>query len=176
MKIILQILIALLPFVSIAQTKLPFNKNKSTITYAMNHIMHAWDGTSNQLNGLVQLNANGQIEKVAMIAKVSSFDSKSSNRDAHMLEVVESLKYPNISFQSTSVTETAKDKLLVKGMLEFHGIKKETTFEAISKKKEKETVVSGNFIFLLEDFKIERPSFMLTKVDNEVKVKFEIAF
>ena len=176
MKIILQILIALLPLVSIAQTKLPFNKNKSTITYAMNHIMHAWEGTSNQLNGLVQLNANGQIEKVAMIAKVSSFDSKSSNRDAHMLEVVESLKYPNISFQSTSVTETAKDKLLVKGMLEFHEIKKETSFEATSRKKDKETTVSGNFIFLLEDFKIERPSFMLTKVDNEVKVNFEITF
>ena len=176
MKIIFQLLIASLPLVSIAQTKLPFNKNKSTITYAMNHIMHAWEGTSNQLNGLVQLNANGQIEKVAMIAKVSSFDSKSSNRDAHMLEVVESLKYPNISFQSTSVTETAKDKLLVKGMLEFHGIKKETSFEATSRKKDKETTVSRNFIFLLEDFKIERPSFMLTKVDNEVKVKFEIAF
>ena len=76
MKIILQILVASPPILSIAQTKLPFNKNKSTITYAMNHIMHAWDGTSNQLNGLVQLNANGQIEKVAMIAKVSSFDSK----------------------------------------------------------------------------------------------------
>jgi polyisoprenoid-binding protein YceI len=176
MKIIFQILLASLPILSIGQTKLPFNKNKSTITYAMNHIMHAWDGTSNQLNGLVQLNAKGQIEKVAMIAKVSSFDSKSSNRDAHMLEVVESLKFPNISFQSTSVTETSKDKLLVKGILDFHGVKKETSFEAISKKKDKETVVSGNFIFLLEDFKIERPSFMLTKVDNEVKVNFEITF
>lgn len=176
MKIIFQILLALAPLLTSAQTKVSFNKSKSTITYAMNHILHAWEGTSNQLNGLVQLNTNGQIDKVAMIAKVSSFDSKSSNRDAHMLEVVESLKYPNISFQSTSVTESGKDKLLVKGILEFHGIKKETSFEAMSKKKEKETVVTGNFIFLLEDFKIERPSFMLTKVDNEVKVNFEITF
>jgi polyisoprenoid-binding protein YceI len=176
MKNLVYILIAILPLWSISQTKIPFNKNKSSITYAMNHIMHAWEGTSNQLNGLVQLNANGQIEKVAMITKVSSFDSKSSNRDAHMLEVVESLKFPNISFQTTTVTETAKDKLLVKGLLEFHGIKKEISFDAVSRKKEKETIVSGNFIFLLEDFKIERPSFMLTKVDNEVKVSFEITF
>jgi len=69
----------------------------------MNHIMHAWEGTSNQLNGIVQLNANGQIEKIAILAKVSSFDSKSSNRDGHMLEIVESLKFPNITFQSTSI-------------------------------------------------------------------------
>jgi len=170
-------LIALLfvfPIVGFSQTKISINKNNSTITYAMNHIMHAWEGTSNQLNGIVQFNANGQIEKVAILTKVSSFDSKSSNRDAHMLEVVESLKYPNISFQSTSITETNKEKILVKGILDFHGVKKEISFEADVKKKGTQTSVVGNTIFLLEDFNIERPSFMLTKVDNEVKVKFEI--
>lgn len=138
--------------------------------------MHAWEGTSNQLNGIVQLNANGQIEKIAILAKVSSFDSKSSNRDGHMLEIVESLKFPNITFQSTSITEAGNNKLLVKGMLEFHGVKKEIAFETTAKKKDKENTANGNFIFLLEDFKIERPSFMLTKVDNEVKVKFEIVW
>lgn len=176
MKNILLILMASLPYLSFAQTKLPFNKNNAAITYSMKHVLHEWEGTSNQLNGLVQLNKNAQIEKVAMITKVSSFDSKSSNRDAHMLEIVESLKYPNISFQSTSITEPEKDKLLVKGILEFHGVKKEMAFGATVSKKDKETIVIGNFVFLLEDFKIERPSFMLSKVENEVKVHFEIAF
>ena len=106
-------LLFVLPIVGFSQTKISINKNNSTITYAMNHIMHAWEGTSNQLNGIVQFNANGQIEKVAILTKVSSFDSKSSNRDAHMLEVVESLKYPNISFQSTSITETNKEKIFL---------------------------------------------------------------
>ncbi len=169
-------LIVLLPLIGLAQTKISINKNNSSITYAMNHIMHAWEGTSKQLNGIVQLNGNGQLEKVAILTKVSSFDSKSSNRDAHMLEVVESLKYPNISFQSTSISETSKDKWMIKGILDFHGVKKETSFEATSNKKNNQTTVVGNFIFLLEDFKIERPSFMLTKVDNEVKVTFEIVW
>ncbi len=176
MKLFVYIILACLPFLSFSQTKISVNKNKSSITYGMNHIMHAWEGTSNQLNGIVQLNSNGQIEKIAILAKVSSFDSKSSNRDGHMLEIVESLKFPNITFQSTSITEAGNNKLLVKGMLEFHGVKKEIAFETTTKKKDKENTANGNFIFLLEDFKIERPSFMLTKVDNEVKVKFEIVW
>jgi hypothetical protein len=176
MKFIFLLLLGSAPFLSFSQTKISIDKNQSSITYAMNHIMHAWEGTSNQLNGIVQLSTNGQVEKVAIVTKVSAFDSKSSNRDAHMMEVAEALKFPTISFQSTSIEYTNKEKLLVKGMLDFHGVKKEISFEGAISKKGNKTIVNGNFIFLLEDFKIERPSFMLSKVDNEVKVNFEAAW
>jgi polyisoprenoid-binding protein YceI len=92
------------------------------------------------------------------------------------LEVVEALKYPNISFYSTSVTTGKDGSLDVKGVLQFHGVNKETTFKATTKSLNGATQVTGNFIFLLEDFKIERPSFMLKPVDNEVKVKFEVLY
>lgn len=160
----------------LAQTKKAIDRKKSTITYSMNHLLHAWDGTSSDLNGAVQLKADGSIEKVAIVSKVSAFDSKSSNRDAHLLEVVEALKFPNISFYSTSVTAAKDGTLDVKGVLQFHGVNKETAFKAIAKNVNGTTQVTGNFIFLLEDFKIERPSFMLKPVDNEVKVKFEVFY
>ncbi|MEY2586704.1 MAG: hypothetical protein RLY11_553 [Bacteroidota bacterium] len=176
MKLLFALFLGCTPFLSFSQTKVPIDKSQSSITYAMNHIMHAWEGTSNQLNGIVQLNNSGQVEKVAIITKVSAFDSKSSNRDAHMMEVTEALKFPTISFQSTSIEYANKEKLLVKGLLDFHGVKKEISFEGAMSKKGTKTIVSGNFIFLLEDFKIERPSFMLSKVDNEVKVNFEAAW
>jgi polyisoprenoid-binding protein YceI len=169
-------LLLLSPGFLMAQTKKPLDKKKSTITYSMNHLLHAWDGTSSDLNGAVQLKADGSIEKVAIVSKVSAFDSKSSNRDAHLLEVVEALKYPNISFYSTSVTTGKDGSLDVKGVLQFHGVNKETTFKATTKSLNGATQVTGNFIFLLEDFKIERPSFMLKPVDNEVKVKFEVLY
>ena len=169
-------LLLLSPGFLMAQTKKPLDKKKSTITYSMNHLLHAWDGTSSDLNGAVQLKADGSIEKVAIVSKVSAFDSKSSNRDAHLLEVVEALKYPNISFYSTSVTTGKDGSLDVKGVLQFHGVNKETTFKATTKSLNGATQVTGNFIFLLEDFKIDRPSFMLKPVDNEVKVKFEVFY
>jgi polyisoprenoid-binding protein YceI len=170
------LVILLLPVFAIAQVKKPVDKEKSFITYAMNHMLHAWEGTSTALNGIVQLEENGKIEKVAIVSKVSAFDSKSSNRDAHMLEVTEALKYPNISFSSTAVTESANGELEVKGALQFHGVKKEIGFKGIKKANGNNTVVTGDFIFLLEDFNIVRPSFMLKKVDNEVKVRFEIHY
>ena len=164
------------PCLLVGQTKKPLDKNRSTITYSMNHLLHAWDGISTQVNGVVQLGPDNRIEKVAIASKVSAFDSKNSNRDAHMLEVVEALKFPNISFYSTSITETKKGELDVKGILQFHGVNKEISFKANATEVKNNIQVTGNFIFLLEDFKIERPSFMLKPVDNEVKVKFDVLY
>ena len=170
------ILLVLFPGLLLAQTKKPLDKKKSTITYSMNHLLRAWDGTSSDINGAVQLKADGSIEKVAIVTKVSAFDSKSSNRDAHLLEVVEALKFPNISFYSTAITPAKDGSLDVKGVLQFHGVNKETSFKATTKTVNGATQVTGNFIFLIEDFKIERPSFMLKPVDNEVKVKFDVFY
>lgn len=164
------------PSLLMAQTKKIVDKKMSTITYYMNHALHAWDGTSSDLNGVVVVSPENKIQKVAIVSKVSAFDSKSSNRDAHMLEVTEALKFPNISFSSTSITELKSGELEIKGMLQFHGVSKEISFKGLSKNETGSTKVSGEFIFLLEDFKIERPSFMLQKVDNEVKVTFDIHF
>lgn len=174
----MRILIALffLPAFIQAQTKKPIDKKQSTITYSMNHLLHAWDGTSNELNGVVQLNSKNELEKVAIVSKVSAFDSKSSNRDSHMLEVTEAIKFPNISFYSTTLTETKKGEWDVKGILQFHGVNKEISFKANAKESNGIIHMNGNFIFLLEDFKIERPSFMLKPVDNEVKVRFDVFF
>ncbi|MEY3186923.1 MAG: hypothetical protein RL675_747, partial [Bacteroidota bacterium] len=124
----------------------------------------------------VQFNNKNEIEKVAIVSKVSAFDSKSSNRDSHMLEVTEAIKFPNISFYTTALTEAKKGEWDVKGILQFHGVNKEISFKSTSKENNGVTEMIGNFIFLLEDFKIERPSFMLKPVDNEVKVRFEIFF
>jgi len=172
----LLLLLLLVPSMMIAQTKKPFDNKNSFVSYEMHHILHTWVGTSKELNGVVQLGADGKIEKVALVSKVSGFDSENSNRDAHMMEVTEALKYPTISFYSTSVVESKPGELDVKGVLQFHGVNKETVFKATAASKGGAAIVSGDLIFLLEDYKIQRPSFMLNKVDNEVKVKFEVHY
>ena len=174
MRILLFLLFT--PSILIAQIKKSVDKKKSSITYSMNHLLHAWDGTSTDLNGVVVINTENKIEKVAIVSKVSAFDSKSSNRDAHMLEVTEALRYPNISFSSSAIAESKNGELDIIGILQFHGVGKEISFKATRKNETSSSRVDGEFIFLLEDFKIQRPSFMLQKVDNEVKVKFEIVF
>ena len=152
------------------------DKHNSIITYHMVHPMHSWDGVSNQIDGVVQFDdKTRQITKVALVSKVSSFDSKSSNRDSHMMEVTEAIKYPNVSFVSSSIKEDG-DNLDVIGVIVFHGVSKEIKFKAKRETVNKQTQVSGEFIVLLEDFKIERPSLMMMKTENEMKMTFSVQF
>lgn len=159
-----------------AQTKqIRADKNLSSMTYGMKHALHAWTGTSREVACAAETNAEGQITRVAATVKVKSFDSKNSNRDAHMLEVTDALTYPNITFSSTSVTPETGG-YLVRGNLSFHGVTKPFETKVTEVKKNGRRIITGRFIFLLEDFAIERPTLMLVKTDNEVEVNVEFHF
>lgn len=153
-----------------------FDKANTNLTYHMSHPMHEWDGISNDVDGVVQFDAqNGLIQKVAMVAKVSSFDSKNSNRDSHLLEITEAIKYPSVSFVSTQVKDNGGDLELL-GKIVFHNVTKEISFKAQSKTVSKNRVITGSFILLIEDFNLERPSLMMVKTSNEMKMSFSVAF
>ena len=109
--------------------------------------------------------------KVAMLAKVLCFDSQNSNRDSHMLEVTEALKYPNVTFSSTSITQNG-NQLAVKGTLNFHEVAREVSFMANVQTVNHHKIVTGGFTTLLEDYKINQPSLMLLPVDNKMKIEF----
>jgi polyisoprenoid-binding protein YceI len=159
-----------------AQTKqIRADKSLSSITYGMKHALHAWTGTSKEVACAAETNAEGRITRVAATVKVKSFDSQNSNRDAHMLEVTDALTHPNITFSSTTVTPESNG-YLVKGNLIFHGVTKPFEARVTEAQKNGRRMISGRFIFLLEDFGIERPTLMLVKTDNEVEVSFEFYF
>ena len=159
-----------------AQTKqIRADKSLSSITYGMKHALHAWTGTSKEVACAAETNAEGRITRVAATVKVKSFDSQNSNRDAHMLEVTDALTHPNITFSSTTVTPESNG-YLVKGNLSFHGVTKPFEARVTEAQKNGRRMISGRFIFLLEDFGIERPTLMLVKTDNEVEVSFEFYF
>jgi polyisoprenoid-binding protein YceI len=153
-----------------------FDKANSSLTYHMSHPMHEWDGISKEVDGVVQFDAqNGLIQKVAMVAKVSSFDSKNSNRDSHLLEITEAIKFPSVSFVSTQVKDNGGE-LEVQGKISFHNVTKEISFKAQSKTVAKARVITGSFTLLIEDFNLERPSLMMVKTSNEMKMSFSVAF
>lgn len=153
-----------------------FDKVKSSITYSMSHPMHNWDGVSKEVDGLVQFDAqSGKIVKVAAVVKIASFDSKNSNRDAHVLEVTEAIKYPSVTFVTTLVKDDGAT-LDVLGKVTFHNVTKTIHFVAAAKKEEKRRILTGNFMVLLEDFNIERPSLMMIKTANEMKMAFYLEY
>lgn len=156
--------------------KVPNIKDKSTITYSMVHPLHKWDGVSKEVSSVILTDASRSvITQVAVTAKLASFDSKNANRDSHMLEVAEGIKFPNVTFAGNDIQQ--KDgKLLVKGKLTFHGITRDISFEGVRKDEGKITFISGGFDVKLSDFNIEPPSILGFATEDSFKIKFSMAY
>ena len=127
------------------EQKYQLNTEKSKISYSANHILHPWKGVNTNVKGVLVLNPDNQeIKEMAVLAFVQDFDSKNEGRDAHALEVLESLSYPEVRFYS-NLMEQKKDSLFIHGQLDFHGVIKILLLLVIKKLVEDQLVLSGNF-------------------------------
>jgi polyisoprenoid-binding protein YceI len=146
----------------------------SSITYTMKHKLHTWDGTSKQVNVASKWNGD-KLEQISVLAKVSSFNSGLSSRDSHMIEVLDALSIPNITFSSSSIHYNGAS-IIVSGKLQFHGVTKDIQFNVREKKENNQLLYEGEFPVLLESFNVERPSLLFVKTDNSMNIKFALVF
>jgi polyisoprenoid-binding protein YceI len=152
------------------------DKTESSITYHCVHPLHEWDGVNkNVICVMSYQDSSNVIERVAMLAKVADFDTQNSNRDSHALEVLDGIKYPNVTFSSTSIVADGKH-LKVSGNLTFHNETRPISFDAQREDADKKITVTGNFSVLLSDYKIARPSFMLKDMDDKMGLAFVMVF
>ena len=113
---------------------------------------------------------------------VESFDSENSNRDAHMKEVVEAARFGFVDLKATGelpppASFPSTVTRVFKGQIEFHGIQQvmdlpvKVTFESATR-----VVAEASFKISLDAFKVERPSLMFVKVDDEMKLSASLVF
>lgn len=153
-----------------------FETSTSSVTYSMRHKLHSWEGVSKDLKVATKWNEQkSEIEQISIVVNVATFNSGLSSRDSHMLEVLDGLTYPRILFSSSSVQYTP-DGILVKGKLQFHGVERMIETKVKLEKVNKRWVFSGSLPVLLEDYKVERPSLLFVKVDNLIKIDFQVAY
>lgn len=153
-----------------------YETNGSSITYSMRHKLHSWEGVSKDLKVATKWNEQkNEIEQISIVVNVATFNSGLSSRDSHMMEVLDGLTYPRILFSSSSVQYTP-DGLLVKGKLQFHGVDRMIETKVKFEKINNKWVFSGSLPVLLEDYKVERPSLLFVKVDNLIKIDFQVAY
>jgi len=154
----------------------------SSITYHLVHKMHKVDGVSHKVEGKARLMPDGKA-LVEVHAPSESFDSGNVNRDAHMKEAVEAAKYPSIELKALGEgvkvpsTFPTTQKKTFKAQLTFHGIQQvfdlpvELTWESATKVQ-----AAASFAISLDAYKVERPSLMFVKVDDELKLDAKLAF
>lgn len=156
--------------------KIEADKKSSYITYAMKHPMHDWDAKSNMAKSVIVYNSTSQkIEAVAVVVPVKSFDSGNSNRDSHAIEVLEALKFPNVSFSASSIQES-DSQVTAKGNLTFHGVSKPVELKATKSVIKNALKLEGGFTINMKDFAVEPPGLMGIKTDDKITIKYSMVF
>jgi polyisoprenoid-binding protein YceI len=110
----------------------------------------------------------------------ASFDTGDGNRDSHMRETLECTRYPFVVYKGVTsvVLPAARGKAVearLEGELDFHGVKQPLSIPAqLSFEPDGAVVVRAKFPVNLEAHRIERPSLLFVKVDENVLLDVEL--
>jgi polyisoprenoid-binding protein YceI len=155
---------------------------ESSLTYHLVHKLHKVNGVSKRVEGRARIQPGGLAQVMAR-APIESFDSGNSNRDAHMKEATEAARFPHVELKATAsnvvapATFPATFKTTFKAQLTFHGVQQsldvpvEITFSDANR-----IVATATITISLDRFKVERPSLMFVKVNDDVSIDAHIVF
>ena len=132
---------------------------------------------TNKLSACVLNTKTGEIASVAMI---KSFKFKSSLMQEHFNEnYIESDKYPKAIFKGKIENfdilklTTQKQEFTIKGTIELHGKSKNISVVAKISKNENITNIVSTFTLNTEDFNIDLPFLISSKVSKKVEVNLD---
>ena len=156
------------------QNQWKIDSQASFIQYKGEHLLHSWDGLNEKVYGVAIPNKTKMgLEQIAILVYVRDFDSKNSGRDAHSLEVLEALKYPEIRFYSNAI-EVQEEQIILDGSFDFHGNKIEKEIAATLKQKDSKWILEGSFQLTPTDFKIDLPAFLSIKMEDLLEINYSI--
>jgi polyisoprenoid-binding protein YceI len=162
--------------------ELSIDGQRSTVTYHLVHKLHRFDGTSHKVDGRARLLPGGAAQVMVRIP-VESFDSKNVNRDAHMKETVEVARFPDVELKAlgegvavpASFPATVERRM--KAQVTFHGVQQlldvpvKITFESADRVR-----AESSFTVSVDSFKIERPSLLFVKIDDDMTIDANLVF
>ena len=104
---------------------------------------------------------------------ISKLKSDNEERDEHMVEALESKKYPGATYTFNTVTKTSKG-YDISGILDFHGVKKPLTVHAAIKEDTKSLNIKGKGSFLLSNYNIKPIKMLFLTVRDRIDLKINV--
>jgi len=115
--------------------------------------------------------------------KVEYFNSDNELRDSHMMEVLEGIIFPEITWKAAAVGvpsapfSAGTHKLDLEGTLTVHGVSQKVQIPVQMEVASNGLVdVTSVFSISLESFEIERPSLVFVKIADEVPITVRMVF
>jgi len=106
------------------------DKSHSEAGFQVRHLMSKVRGHFNDYAGTITVDpAKPETASVEFTIKAATIDTANANRDKDLIgaNFFEVEKFPDITFKSSKVKATGKDKYDVTGTLTIHGVAKEVT-------------------------------------------------
>ena len=171
-------LVIALAAAQLAGRTLALEPAQSTVRFHVNHKLHKVDGQARTVEAKAAVGPDGRVLAMVRIP-VTSLDSGDANRDANMREVLDVARYPFIVFKGVgNVSDTspgASTEVTLKGELDLHGVKQPVEVPArVEVAKDGTIRLRGTTHISLEAFRIERPSLLLVKLDDDCRIDLDI--
>jgi polyisoprenoid-binding protein YceI len=156
-----------------------FSVRSGTLTYKVVHKLHEVEGTTRSVEGRALVQEDGAA-KVQVRAKLASFDSGNSNRDAHMREVTHEPIHSYASVKGTvqglRLPLSAPVELSLSATVELNGEKQDASIPITFRPDGPRIRATFSFPVSLEAFKVERPELLFVKVEDRVQVTGDLVF
>ncbi len=137
------------------------------------------EGTFSGLSGTVKFDEHDLADaKFEVYVKVNTIKTGNQTKDKHAMgeSWLDEKKFPRIMFSSTSFQNTKGNQYSVKGMLEFHGVKKAVEIPFMFLEKGNKATFEGKFMLNRKDYGIQGNMFGFVVGDDlEISLKVPVS-
>jgi polyisoprenoid-binding protein YceI len=174
-SIVLALLILIVSPAAAQQTTLQLDPAQASVKFTLGDVLHTVRGTFQLKRGALQLDQSAGKLSGEIVVDAKSGESGSGMRDRKMhREVLESEKYPEISFRPDRVEGTVavqgKSSVKVHGMFSIHGVDREITVPAEVDMASDHWTATVHFTIPYEKWGMKNPSTLFLRVDSSVEI------
>lgn len=160
--------------------------SKTDVTFHISHPAKEYD--ANLLPGGAKIVGSfdpTDLGKTGFDVKISveKFFSDNTRRDSHMMEVLEGLVFPHITWKVrkldgvTGPIKPGQYKAFGAGPLTVHGVTKTLDAQVgLDISENGNVTVTSSFSISLEEFQIERPTLVFVPIADDVPIKVSVVF
>lgn len=155
-------------------TEFQLDPAQSSVKFTLGDVLHTVRGTFKVKQGALEMEPTGKMTG-QIVVDATTGDSGSGMRDRKMhKEVLESAKYPEISFRPErvegNVPSQGKSSIMVHGMFRIHGADREITVPAEVETSGEHWMANVHFTIPYEKWGMKNPSTLFLRVSDSVDI------
>lgn len=147
---------------------------QTSVKFTLGDVLHSVHGTFKLKQGNLEVESDGKVSG-QIVVDATSGDSGSGMRDRKMgKEVLESARYPEISFRPDRiegpVARSGKSSVMIHGMFNIHGADQEITVPAQVEADADHWTAAVHFTVPYQKWGMKNPSTLFLRVSDTVEI------